>query len=182
MPITVNEGGVLHELTEITSNEGGTLYNLDTVHVNEGGTLHEIFSAWTPPDSKDIKWTGSSGYSSGYTVNDNGSVTSSGSSGAKAPTYGTTLSASCSCYVSATYTLTSRTGVQTVYGGGGGGGPSGSSSCTPAAGTVTNEVKEPGTYTVKCSASASATGVSGSQPQFASCSCSCNLTLIFYAP
>ncbi len=182
MPITVNEGGVLHELTGVTSNEGGTLYDLDTIHANEGGTLQEIFSAWIPPDSKDIKWSGTSGYSSNYTVNDNGSVTSYGSSSAKAPTSGTTLSASCSCYVSATYTLMSRTRVQTVYGGGGGGGPSGSGFCTPDAGTITNELKEPGTYTVRCSAGASATGVSGSHPQFASCSCSCQLTLIFSAP
>ena len=44
MPITVNEGGVLHELTGVTSNEGGTLYDLDTIHANEGGVLHEIYS------------------------------------------------------------------------------------------------------------------------------------------
>lgn len=49
MPITVNESGVLHELTEVTVNEGGTLYNLDTVHANEGGVLQEIFSAKTFP-------------------------------------------------------------------------------------------------------------------------------------
>ncbi len=185
MPITVNEGGVLHELTGVTSNEGGTLYDLDTIHANEGGTLQEIFSAWIPPDSKDIKWSGTSGYSSNYTVNENGSVTSAGSSRDSAGGSGaqqTTGTVSSSCYVSATYTLTSRTRVQTVYGGGGGGGPSGSGSCIPDAGTITNELKEPGTYTVRCSAGASATGVSGSHPQFASCSCSCQLTLIFSAP
>lgn len=44
MPITVNEGGVLHELTGVTSNEGGTLYDLDTIHANEGGVLQEIYS------------------------------------------------------------------------------------------------------------------------------------------
>ena len=49
MPITVNEGGVLHELTEITSNNGGALYGIDTVHANEGGVLHEIYSAWEFP-------------------------------------------------------------------------------------------------------------------------------------
>lgn len=182
MPITTNTSGVLHELTDVTVNEGGVLHELDTVHANEGGVLHEIFSAWAPPNERDIKWTGTSGYSSGYTVNDNGSVTSSCSSSAKDPTYGTTLSASCSCYVSVTYTLTSRTRVQTVYGGGGGGGPSGSGSCTPDAGTSTNEVKEPGTYTARCDAGASATGVNGSQPKFASCSCSSQITLIFSAP
>lgn len=44
MPITVNEGGVLHELTEVTANEGGALYNFDTVHSNENGLINEIFS------------------------------------------------------------------------------------------------------------------------------------------
>ncbi len=182
MPITANDGGVLRELETVTVNESGVLYELDTVHTNNNGVLHEIFSAWTPPNEKDIKWSGTSGYKSNFTVNDNGSIIGSGSSDAKDPTYGTTLSANCSCYVSATYTLTSRTRVQIVYGGGGGGGPSGSGYCTPDSGTVTNEVKEPGTYTVRCSAGASATGVGGSRPQFASCSCSCQITLIFSAP
>lgn len=59
MPITVNEGGVLHELTEITANEGGTLYNFDTVHENDSGVLLEIHSSlpqsltWTVDTSKD---------------------------------------------------------------------------------------------------------------------------------
>ncbi len=49
MPIIVNAGGVLHELTEITSNNGGALYGIDTVHANGGGVLHEIYSAWEFP-------------------------------------------------------------------------------------------------------------------------------------
>ncbi len=44
MPITVNESGVLHELTEVTVNESGALYALDTVHANENGVLYEIYS------------------------------------------------------------------------------------------------------------------------------------------
>ncbi len=55
MPITVNEGGVLHELETVTSNEGGVLYELDTVHANEGGVLYEIFSANTLPT--ELKWS-----------------------------------------------------------------------------------------------------------------------------
>ena len=182
MPITINDGGVLHELSGVTVNVGGTLREFDTIHANEGGVLREIFTAWAPPGERDIKWTGTSGYESSYSISESGVATSSCTSSAKDPTSGTTLSASCSCYVSATYTLTRRTKVQTVYGGGGGGGPSGSGSCTPEAGTATNEIKEPGTYTVRCSAGASATGVSGSHPQFASCSCNCIITLIFCAP
>lgn len=55
MPITVNEGGTLYELSEVYANESGTLYELDTVHSNEGGTLYEIHSAWKPPDT--LTWT-----------------------------------------------------------------------------------------------------------------------------
>lgn len=50
MPITVNENGVLYELSEVYSNEGGVLHELDTVHSNEGGVLHEIHSAWKAPN------------------------------------------------------------------------------------------------------------------------------------
>ena len=59
MPITVNENGVLHELTDVTVNEGGTLHTLDTVHANESGVLREIHSGiprsltWTADTSKD---------------------------------------------------------------------------------------------------------------------------------
>lgn len=59
MPITVNENGVLHELTEVTTNAGGTLHTLDTVHANESGMLREIHSGiprsltWTADTSKD---------------------------------------------------------------------------------------------------------------------------------
>lgn len=49
MPITVNEGGVIHELETITVNVGGTLHELDTIHANNGGVLHEIYSGWKPP-------------------------------------------------------------------------------------------------------------------------------------
>lgn len=65
MPITVNEGGVLHELTEITSNNGGALYGIDTVHANEGGVLHEIYSG----QSINIYATGISSPST-FTVNE----------------------------------------------------------------------------------------------------------------
>lgn len=59
MPITVNENGVLHELTEVTTNAGGTLHTFDTVHANENGVLREIHSGiprsltWTADTSKD---------------------------------------------------------------------------------------------------------------------------------
>ncbi len=45
MPITVNEGGTLYELTNVYANEGGTIYELETVHSNENGTFYEIHKA-----------------------------------------------------------------------------------------------------------------------------------------
>lgn len=54
MPITVNEGGTLYELSEIYANESGTLYEFDTVHSNEGGTLYEIHSGKKYP--KELTW------------------------------------------------------------------------------------------------------------------------------
>lgn len=53
MPITVNENGVLYELSEVYTNESGVLHELDTIHSNEGGVLHEIHSALRLPD---ITW------------------------------------------------------------------------------------------------------------------------------
>lgn len=61
MPITVNENGVLYELSEVYSNEGGVLYELDTVRSNEGGVLYEIHSAWKAPEV--INWSGENNYS-----------------------------------------------------------------------------------------------------------------------
>lgn len=56
MPITVNEGGVLHTLNAVTTNEGGIIRELSTVHANEGGVLREIFSAFKAPTT--LEWTG----------------------------------------------------------------------------------------------------------------------------
>lgn len=44
MSITVNNGGSLHELSDISVNVGGTLYSLDRITANEGGVLREIFT------------------------------------------------------------------------------------------------------------------------------------------
>lgn len=43
MSITVNNGGTLHELSEISCNVGGVLQSLDTVTANDGGVLRQIF-------------------------------------------------------------------------------------------------------------------------------------------
>lgn len=48
MPITINNGGVLHELTDVAVNVGGTLHALDAVHANVAGVLWEIFSGCFP--------------------------------------------------------------------------------------------------------------------------------------
>ena len=56
MSITVNENGVMYELSEIYANENGVTYELDTVHSNEGGVLHEIHSKWAAPIN--ITWSG----------------------------------------------------------------------------------------------------------------------------
>lgn len=45
MSITVNENGVLYELSTVTTNENGVLYNFDTVTANENGVLYEIFTS-----------------------------------------------------------------------------------------------------------------------------------------
>lgn len=44
MSITVNNGGSLHELSDISVNIGGVLYSLDKVTANEGGVLKELFA------------------------------------------------------------------------------------------------------------------------------------------
>ncbi len=62
MPITVNEGGVLHELEKITVNEGGVLHELGTVHANEGGVLYEIYGALP----KSLVWNAEKQYASAY--------------------------------------------------------------------------------------------------------------------
>ena len=54
MPITVNENGVLYELSEVYTNESGVLYNQNTVHSNEGGVLYEIFGSASAP--KTLTW------------------------------------------------------------------------------------------------------------------------------
>lgn len=71
MPITINDGGVLHELETVTTNIGGVLHELDTVHANEGGVLHEIHSAASFPSSLTWEYTGGT---TGYTptVSNNG--------------------------------------------------------------------------------------------------------------
>lgn len=86
MPITVNEGGTLYELSEVWANENGTLYEHDTIHSNEGGTLYEIHSAWITPD---VSWSSSAG---------NLSVSDDNLTG--------TMTLSASVWTSASYTLT----------------------------------------------------------------------------
>ena len=55
MPITVNENGITHELSEVWVNDGGVLHELSSVHSNDGGILHEIHSAkW---GVSEIEWT-----------------------------------------------------------------------------------------------------------------------------
>ncbi len=44
MSITVNNGGSLHELSDISVNVGGALHSLDRITVNENGVLREIYS------------------------------------------------------------------------------------------------------------------------------------------
>lgn len=70
MPITVNEGGTLYELSEVYANESGTLYELDTVHSNESGTLYEIHSAWKPPDT--LTWKSLTGGTATISSSNNG--------------------------------------------------------------------------------------------------------------
>lgn len=55
MPITVNENGITHELSEVWVNNGGVLHELSTIHCNDGGTLREIYSSqW---GASEIEWT-----------------------------------------------------------------------------------------------------------------------------
>lgn len=79
MPITINDGGVLHELETVTTNVGGVLHELDTVHTNEGGVLHEIHSAASFPDTLTWKYTNTNQFSpnvsnNGLTVSNTRSV------------------------------------------------------------------------------------------------------------
>lgn len=79
MPITTNNGGVLHELETVTTNVGGVLRELDTVHANEGGVLREIHSAASFPDSLTWRYTSTDQYSpnvsnNGLTVSNTRSV------------------------------------------------------------------------------------------------------------
>lgn len=78
MPITINDGGVLHELETVTTNVGGVLHELDTVHANVGGVLHEIHSAASFPDTLTWKYGNTDKdtpvvSNNGYTVQNNNS-------------------------------------------------------------------------------------------------------------
>ena len=75
MSITVNDGGVLHELEKITVNEGGVLHELSTVHANEGGVLYEIHGGWKDPGL--VLWDGTTSTDS-YTANKGHSVPTTG--------------------------------------------------------------------------------------------------------
>lgn len=48
--LTVNSGGVLHEVEELHTNSGGTFREIDELYANDAGVLREVFTAWKEPD------------------------------------------------------------------------------------------------------------------------------------
>lgn len=70
MSLTVNNGGVLHEITTLTANNAGVLRELTLLHANDSGVLRPIFGKkWEPPET--LTWS-PAGAISDYTPSENG--------------------------------------------------------------------------------------------------------------
>ena len=70
MSLTVNNSGVLHEISTLTANNAGVLRELTLLHANDSGVLRPLLSRkWAAPET--LTWT--KHYSiSGAKISDNG--------------------------------------------------------------------------------------------------------------
>lgn len=75
MSLTVNNSGVLHEITTLTANNAGVLRELTLLHANDSGVLRPIFGVWKAPET--LNWldrlqSNLSSLISSFSVSDNG--------------------------------------------------------------------------------------------------------------
>lgn len=70
MSLTVNNSGVLHEISTLTANNAGVLRELTLLHANDSGVLRPIFGKkWEPPET--LTWS-PAGTISSYNPSENG--------------------------------------------------------------------------------------------------------------
>ena len=75
MSLTVNNSGVLHEITTLTANNAGVLRELTLLHANDSGVMRPIFGEWKAPET--LNWSDRlqsnlSSLISSFSVSDNG--------------------------------------------------------------------------------------------------------------